>query len=47
MVNDTTRKHVYDMDGSEKSFIPKFERHGSAGQKSKANFNDVPMLAFS
>ena len=30
IVNDSTRKHVYDVYSNEKSFIPEFKRHGGA-----------------
>jgi orotate phosphoribosyltransferase len=46
IVDSFAGKHVYEICGSEESFIPKFERHMSSGKESKAYFNNMPMFSF-
>jgi hypothetical protein len=40
-------KKIYEKSGSEKSFIPKLERHRSIYKQSNTNFNDMTIFSFS
>jgi hypothetical protein len=46
-INNFARKQVNEKSGSEKSFVPIFERHGSICKQGKTNFNYMTMFAFS
>jgi hypothetical protein len=46
IVNYSAGKHVDEICGSKKRFIPKFYGHASMSKKSKANLNNVAMFAF-
>jgi hypothetical protein len=47
MIDNFARKKIYEKSGSEKSFIPKLERHGGISKQGKAHFNNMTMLPFS
>jgi hypothetical protein len=47
IVNYSAGKHVDEICGSKKRFIPKFYGHASMSKKSKANLNNVAMFALS
>jgi hypothetical protein len=46
-INNFARKQVNEKSGSEKSFVPIFERHGRIGKQGKTNFDYMAVFAFS
>jgi hypothetical protein len=45
LIDHTTRKTIYKVNRSDKSFIPKLKRHRSMGKKREANLNNVVMFS--